>query len=153
MKITYELDLETFEAWSGTVGTLDRVRNAGKCAQLEAALELDYPEGMTEGGLNDLLWFEPEWVYEVCGIRTEEKIRAELEEKQDELEELKENYEEEVEEQIDEINSSRELAGMNELDEEEIESLKTEIWSNNYKSDADDLEEEISDLEEELKEW
>jgi len=153
MKITYELDLETFEAWSGAVDTLDRVRNAGKCAQLEAVLEDLYPDGMTETGLNDLLWFEPESVYEWVGIRSEKVIRAELEEKQYELEELKESYEEEVEEQIDEINSNRELAGMNELDEEEIESLRMAIWRSNYQSDADDLEEEIADLEEELEEW
>lgn len=68
MTITYELDLDRFEAWSGAKDTLDRVREEGKCSELENILEELYPDGMTETELNDLLWFEPETVYEWLGI-------------------------------------------------------------------------------------
>ena len=44
MKISYELDLNTFEAWSGAVGTLDRIREEGKTEALEAILEDLYPD-------------------------------------------------------------------------------------------------------------
>ena len=73
MKIYSETSLENFEAWSGAVNTLDRVREAGKCDELESILEDLYPDGMSETELNDLLWFEPETVYEWLGIEEEEE--------------------------------------------------------------------------------
>ena len=80
MKITYELDLNSFEAWSGAVCTLNRVIEEGKTAELEAVLEELYPDGLDETTLNDILWFDDEWVFELCGIRSESVIREELEE-------------------------------------------------------------------------
>lgn len=68
MQISYELDLNTFKAWSGAVDTLERIRSEGKCEVLEQALEEIYPDGMEEGQLNDLLWFDSEFVYGLCGI-------------------------------------------------------------------------------------
>ena len=59
--------------------------------------------------------------------------------------------EDDISEIIDEINSNREIEGVNELDKEEIESLKTEVWHIDYKYDIDGLEERISELEEELE--
>ena len=73
MKIYSETSLENFEAWSGAVDTLDRVREAGKCDELESILEELDPEGMSETELNDLLWFEPETVFEWLGIEEEEE--------------------------------------------------------------------------------
>ena len=73
MTITYELDLERFEAWSGAKDTLDRVREEGKCSELENILEDLYPDGMTETDLNDLLWFDSESVYEWLGIDNDEE--------------------------------------------------------------------------------
>ena len=73
MKIYSETSLENFEAWSGAVDTLDRVREAGKCDELESILEDLYPDGMSETEINDLLWFEPETVYEWLGIEEEEE--------------------------------------------------------------------------------
>ena len=75
MTITYELDLNRFEAWSGAKETLERIQREGKCTELENILEELYPDGMTETELNDLLWFEPETVYEWLGIRSEEQIK------------------------------------------------------------------------------
>ena len=86
MTITYELDLNSFQAWSGAVDTLERIQREGKCAELANVLEELYPDGMTETELNDLLWFEPETVYEWLGIRSEEQIKKEIEEAEAELE-------------------------------------------------------------------
>ena len=72
MTITYDLDLNSFNAWSGAVDTLDRIQREGKCEELENILEDLYPDGMTETQLNDLLWFDSEQVYEWLGIRSEE---------------------------------------------------------------------------------
>lgn len=68
MMVSYELNLENFNAWSGAVSTLDRIREEGKCEELESMLEELFPNGMTETELNDLLWFECEWLFESLGI-------------------------------------------------------------------------------------
>lgn len=73
MKIYKKINLESFEAWGDAIGTLDKVREAGKCDELEAILEDLYPDGMSETGLNDLLWFESETVFEWLGIEEEEE--------------------------------------------------------------------------------
>ena len=73
MRIYSDTSLENFEAWSGAVDTLDRVREAGKCDELESILEELYPDGMSATELNDLLWFEPETVFEWLGIEEEEE--------------------------------------------------------------------------------
>lgn len=73
MRIYSETSLENFEAWSGAVDTLDRVREAGKCDELESILEELYPDGMSKTELNDLLWFEPETVFEWLGMEEEEE--------------------------------------------------------------------------------
>lgn len=73
MIIGYELDLNNFEAWSGAVSTLERIKDAGKTDEAEQLLEEFYPDGMTETRLNDLLWFEDEWLFECLGIADEDE--------------------------------------------------------------------------------
>ena len=89
---TYELDLNNFEAWGGAKDTLARVQDHGMTEDLEALLEDLYPEGMTETQLNDLLWFEPEYIYNSLGIKTEAELDEEIEELQDQIEELREEF-------------------------------------------------------------
>lgn len=132
MKITYELDLHTFEAWSGGEDTLNRVINEGKVDELEAVLEDCYPEGMDETSLNDILRFESDWVYEMCGIRSESVIREELEEAEEKLEEILQDYE---------------FA----LDEDDLtDEEKVEIYDA-YKDDIQEAKDRIAELEEELE--
>ena len=71
MKITREMNLRKFEAWSGAKNTLNKLIELDKCEELEAVLEDLYPEGMTETQLNDVLWFDNEWIYETLGIEEE----------------------------------------------------------------------------------
>ena len=138
MKIVSEISIADFEAWSGGKSTLDRIISEGKCDELEAVLEELYPDGMTDTQLNDLLWFEPDTVYQWVGIRTESEIRSELEEAREELEELRQNFADDCEE----------------LEEESMDDLevrKEKLWQANYADDAAELEEKISELEEELE--
>lgn len=95
MKITYDLDLRNFEAWSGAIDTLDRIIEEDKCEDLEFILEDLYPDGMTDTELNDLLWFEPESVFEWLGISDED-------EEEDEDEEDEEDWDEDEEEEDEE---------------------------------------------------
>lgn len=125
MRIYNELDLNTFEAWSGAVSTLERIQREGKCEALEATLEELFPDGMDETELNDLLWFESDTVFEWVGLRTETQINDEIQEKKDRLDE--------IEAELEEYKSDY---------EDEIAELKEEI---------EELEEELEELEEELK--
>lgn len=68
MIIKTDMNLADFEAWSGGRNTLDAIIAEDKCGELEAMLEELYPEGMTSTELNDLLWFDSEWLFEVLEI-------------------------------------------------------------------------------------
>lgn len=132
MTITYELDLNSFKAWSGAVDTLERIQREGKCAELENILEELYPDGMTETELNDLLWFEPETVYEWLGIRSEGQIEKEIEEAEAELEEKLSDLE-------------------FDLDDDLTEEERKDIIES-YQPEIDEIKERIADLKEELSE-
>lgn len=77
MKIYRELDLTNFEPWSGAVDTYNTIYNADKLKELELLLEELYPDGIEETQLNDLLWFESEWLLESLGISEEEEEEEE----------------------------------------------------------------------------
>ena len=132
MTITYELDLNSFEAWSGAKETLERIQREGKCAELENVLEELYPDGMTETELNDLLWFDSESVYEWLGIRSESQIKEEIEEAEAELEEKLSDLE-------------------FDLDDDLTEEERKDIIES-YQPEIDEIKERISDLKEELEE-
>ena len=68
MKITSEMSLKNFKAWSGAKDTLNKLIELDKCDDLEFILEDLYPDGLTETQLNDILWFEDEWIYKTLGI-------------------------------------------------------------------------------------
>ena len=73
MKIFYELELINFKAWSGGVNTLNKLIELDLVTEFENILDELYPEGLTETELNDILWFEPEWIFETLGIEEEEE--------------------------------------------------------------------------------
>ena len=132
MTITYELDLNSFQAWSGAKETLERIQREGKCAELENVLEELYPDGMTETELNDLLWFDSESVYEWLGIRSESQIEKEIEEAEEELEEKLSDLE-------------------FDLDDDLTEEERKDIIES-YQPEIDEIKEKIADLKEELEE-
>ena len=132
MTITYELDLNSFEAWSGAKETLDRIQREGKCEELENVLEELYPDGMTETELNDLLWFDSESVYEWLGIRSEEQIEKEIKEAEEELAEVQSNLEDD-------------------LDDDELTTEERAEIIESYQPDIDEIKERIADLKEELE--
>ena len=68
MKITSEISLKNFKAWSGAKDTLNKLIELDKCDELEFILDDLYPDGLSDTQLNDILWFDDEWVYEILGI-------------------------------------------------------------------------------------
>lgn len=81
MIIHKEIALEDFDGWCGAEDTLMRVYNEGKIRDLEAILEDMYPGGIDETDLNDLLRFDSDTVYEWLGMKTDEEINEEEEER------------------------------------------------------------------------
>lgn len=61
--------LKDYEPWSGARPWFEIIEQQGKLDELDAFLEEMYPEGIEDGELNDLIWFEPEYVFENIGIR------------------------------------------------------------------------------------
>ena len=68
MKITSEMSLKNFKAWAGAKDTLNKLIELDKCDELEFILDDLYPDGLTDTQLNDILWFEDEWIFETLGI-------------------------------------------------------------------------------------
>ena len=62
MIIKSEKELRDFEPWCGAVDTFNSL-NWDQLAELEAVLEELYPDGIDEGDLNDILWFDTDFVY------------------------------------------------------------------------------------------
>ena len=73
MKVISEVSFENFEAWSGAVATKRAILAAGKEEEFESLIEEAYPEGLTDTELNDLLWFDDEWIFESLGIEEDEE--------------------------------------------------------------------------------
>lgn len=65
--------LENFEAWSGAKDTKETILNANKGKDFDSLIEDCYPDGLSETQLNDILWFDSEWVFEMLGISEEEE--------------------------------------------------------------------------------
>lgn len=66
MKVTSEIDLDRFDAWSGGKETLDELRKTGFVDNAQELVEELWPDGVDATTLNDFLWFDledmrPEW--------------------------------------------------------------------------------------------
>lgn len=134
MKITYELDLNTFEAWSGGEDTLNRIIENGLVNEFEGILGECYPDGMSETQLNDILRFDSDWIYESLGLETESSLKEKIEDIECQIEDLKSDFEYDID--------NAEL---------ETEEEKQEYWNENYKDDYNDLIEQLNELKEELE--
>ena len=133
LTITKTMDIYDYEPWSGAVYTYERIAREGKLDELDNVLEEVYPEGIDETELNDLLWFEPETVYEWLGMRTEAEIREEIEEAEAHLAEISDEIDEMTEEKAAELWSAEYVGKLVDLEKEaedvdgEIEKLREEL--------------------------
>lgn len=75
-----EISIYDFEPWSGAVNTYERLEREGKLDELDSLLpDMFSKDDVEETELNDLLWFEPNTVYELVGLQTESEIRDDIE--------------------------------------------------------------------------
>lgn len=75
MKVFDEMDWYDIyrTAWSGARDTVEKIEDEGKGDEFVSLIEELYPEGIDRTALNDILWFDDEWVFESLGIKEEEE--------------------------------------------------------------------------------
>jgi len=73
MKIWKEMPLTHFEFWAGGKDTVEDLTDS-ELEQIEQILEHIYPEGLSEGELNDLFWFERDLIAEWLGYENFDEI-------------------------------------------------------------------------------
>lgn len=78
MKLFTE-DLSDYRPWSGAVDTFNTIEEHDKLDELEILIDELYPDGISFTGLNDLLWFESDFVLEQLSIKEEEEEEEEEE--------------------------------------------------------------------------
>ena len=86
MKIYEEKSLTDFEFWSGAKDTV-KYLTSDELEQLEAILEDAYPDGMEDTQINDLFWFEEDWIAEMLGYTDFEELMHRDDEEEEEEEE------------------------------------------------------------------
>ena len=67
------MTLGNFQTWSGATDTKNTIIEAGKEDDFDNLIEELYPDGLSETQLNDILWFESDWIFETLGISEEEE--------------------------------------------------------------------------------
>ena len=78
MKVTYEFDLSEFKAWSGGAETLEKIRkfdlnHPGAMKTAQQYIEECLGDEATETQINDMLWFEDDFILEAIGYCTEDE--------------------------------------------------------------------------------
>lgn len=86
--ICKDFDLEEFEPWGETaINTKEKIVDAGKADTFSAQIRELYPDGIPEVTMNDLLWFDWEWCFDLVGISDCEDDEDEDEDDEDEEDE------------------------------------------------------------------
>ena len=73
MRIVQEMSIVNFKAWAGAVETLNVIVKNNLVEEFDMLMEEIYPQGLTDTQLNDILWFEADWLYEALGMQVEEE--------------------------------------------------------------------------------
>lgn len=73
MEIKKEVSFEELVrgSWSGAVDTLETVVENGKEDELMDLMEEVFQETPTETEVNDFLWFDTEYIFDVLGLEEE----------------------------------------------------------------------------------
>ena len=62
-----------YTPWSGAISTYETIVEADKLEEFESLIDELYPNGIEEVTLNDILWFDDEWILEQLGLSEEEE--------------------------------------------------------------------------------
>ena len=73
MKVYSEKGFNDFEFWSGAKDRAEKL-TTDEGNMTFACLEECYPEGLSETEINDIFWFEEDFIAEVLGYQSFEEI-------------------------------------------------------------------------------
>lgn len=73
MKVYSEKGFNVFDFWSGAKDRAEKLTTEEGNA-IFACLEECYPEGLSETEINDIFWFEEDFIAEVLGYQSFEEI-------------------------------------------------------------------------------
>ena len=62
-------DLTLFKPWGGAKDVWELIVSQDKLEALDKALEDMYPDGITATDLNDILWFEKDWIFDTIDLK------------------------------------------------------------------------------------
>lgn len=62
------IDIENYEPWAGAKDTYETIVYHDKLDELDCLITNMYPDGLSMTELNDILWFDSDWVLEQLGI-------------------------------------------------------------------------------------
>lgn len=85
MKIYTEDTLRNFDFWSGAKDTVKYLTD-DELDTIENILEDLYPDGMEDTQINDIFWFEDDWIAEMLGYEDFEELMHRDEEEEEEEE-------------------------------------------------------------------
>ena len=68
MTIKTETNLRDFNAWGGAINTKNIILDAGLEEEFAEIIDELYPDGLSDTKLNDLLWFDDDWVLKILEI-------------------------------------------------------------------------------------
>ena len=72
IKFLYEIELQN-ELWGGALDTLKVIIENDKLQNLMNLLIVTYPKPVDITTINDLLWFESDFIYEQIGIEVDDE--------------------------------------------------------------------------------
>ena len=85
MKIYEEKNLRDFEFWSGAKDTAKYLTDE-ELDTIESMFEDLYPDGMEDTQINDIFWFEDDWIAEMLGYSDFEELMHRDDEEEEEEE-------------------------------------------------------------------
>ena len=72
MRVYSEINLRNFEFWSGAT---NHSFTYEELEEIEYQLEDIYPDGMEETQINDLFWFDEEFLCEIIGLKYKKYLK------------------------------------------------------------------------------
>jgi hypothetical protein len=72
MKVNSEINLTNFQFWSGAK---NHSFTYNELQEIEFQLEDIYPDGIDETHLNDLFWFDEEFICELIGLKYKKYLK------------------------------------------------------------------------------
>lgn len=66
------VDFIHYQPWGGAINTYALIDMYDKLDELDELITECYPDGLSMTELNDILWFDSEWVLDSLGIEVED---------------------------------------------------------------------------------